>query len=428
MGKPTKRAQAAASKPTKASASGKKSSPDKQSVSHTWTVLLVLVLVGVALWSALPNQQRPRQVEPPSEEDVAQPADDSAGKSPKAETNPTIAIDDSKVGETNSDPEPIHPELQREKEWKPTTLSGLRMSGALEVAGRRLHPKQVKTRLREDGPKRRTDVKMYTLDHVLTDNECVGLIGAHDQHRQRMKDPIFCFDSEKTLQAHLKEHAQLRNLKLADGDFTEGTTCLNTTMSRVLDKYVQYSVSTAFYTGESKFSYDMDRRIEEATGMPASHGGKYQITSYSTGVGYKTHTDCRVESRDKRDRVATVLVYLNDVPSGGHTIFPELDVKIEPRRARGLIWNSMSADGMCDSTSVHNASMVESGRKVILQRWYYYNTFPMLGKRFDPPTIPAREDNQPFISCDQYDQGSCRMYDEWQYIHIKEYVRQQMSR
>ena len=37
--------------------------------------------------------------------------------------------------------------------------------------------------------------------------------------------------------------------------------------------------------------------------------------------GYKTHTDCR-EDDEKRDRMGTILVYLQDVEDGGETKFP----------------------------------------------------------------------------------------------------------
>ncbi len=39
-------------------------------------------------------------------------------------------------------------------------------------------------------------------------------------------------------------------------------------------------------------------------------------------IGYKTHTDCIVGTQDKRDRFATILVYLQDVQEGGETEFP----------------------------------------------------------------------------------------------------------
>lgn len=38
--------------------------------------------------------------------------------------------------------------------------------------------------------------------------------------------------------------------------------------------------------------------------------------------GYKSHTDCTENSDDKRDRMATVLVYLDTVSEGGETDFP----------------------------------------------------------------------------------------------------------
>lgn len=39
-------------------------------------------------------------------------------------------------------------------------------------------------------------------------------------------------------------------------------------------------------------------------------------------AGYKTHTDCIEDNADERDRMATILVYLQDVEDGGETKFP----------------------------------------------------------------------------------------------------------
>lgn len=39
-------------------------------------------------------------------------------------------------------------------------------------------------------------------------------------------------------------------------------------------------------------------------------------------LAYKEHTDCVLGGTDLRDRVASVLVYLNDVKDGGETRFP----------------------------------------------------------------------------------------------------------
>ena len=86
-------------------------------------------------------------------------------------------------------------------------------------------------------------------------------------------------------------------------------------------------------------------------------------------LGYKNHTDCVVGQTEKRDRFATILVYLRDVAQGGETVFPQLGLSVKPKKGRALVWNSMNSDGECDPTSIHNAAPVIEGRKYILQRW-----------------------------------------------------------
>lgn len=109
------------------------------------------------------------------------------------------------------------------------------------------------------------------------------------------------------------------------------------------------------------------------------------------------------------------------VEEGGETRFPELDISVKPKAGRALIWNSMDSEGNCDPTTVHSADPVVIGRKVILQRWYYYHNFPALGRRLSEPDLPVRLPGQPVVQCDRYDSGSCRWYDEWGFTHIKQY-------
>jgi len=209
-------------------------------------------------------------------------------------------------------------------------------------------------------------------------------------------------------------------------DFTPGTLCVNESFSKSLSKRLHYSLSTAFYRGDSKFSEIFEEQVEKATGLSKVHGGKFQITSYNANVGYKTHTDC-TEDDEIRDRFATILVYLQDVKEGGETKFPVLGISVKPVKGRLLVWNNMRPDGSCDPTSIHNAAKVIAGRKVIIQRWYYYKNFPTLGRAHPEPALPERQQYQPRISCDEYDQGSCRWYDEWGYDHLVDYKLVQHS-
>lgn len=54
-------------------------------------------------------------------------------------------------------------------------------------------------------------------------------------------------------------------------------------------------------------------------------------------TGYKTHTDCIVGNSDLRDRMGTILVYLDDVPLGGETSFPGKHLQIQIQNVKHLI-------------------------------------------------------------------------------------------
>lgn len=177
------------------------------------------------------------------------------------------------------------------------------------------------------GKEHGSSVKVWLYEEFLSKEECENLIQAHESHLKELlkQKPIICFDSISTLKKNLID---LNREKIAEvvtpNDFTQGTMCLNQTFSRQLEKWgLKWSYSTAFYPGESKFSKIFGKRIEEATMLNETHGGKFQITSYPQDVGYKDHTDCVVDSKDQRDRYATFLVYLNDLGAdgGGETIF-----------------------------------------------------------------------------------------------------------
>jgi prolyl 4-hydroxylase len=278
-----------------------------------------------------------------------------------------------------------------------------------------------------------SSVKMSLYEEFLTKEECDSLIKVHEEHVKQLSSskPIVCFDSIKTLRNNLIE---LGKEKIAENvtpnDFIEGTRCINQTFSRSLGKWgLKWSFSTAFYPGESKFSKVFGNRIEEATQLNETHGGKFQITSYPPEIGYKSHTDCTVDGTDERDRYATFLVYLNDLngTEGGETNFTRLGIDVKPKTGRALVWNNINYEsGKCEEASIHEANKVTK-KKYIIQRWYYYKNYFSLGKRIREPEIPERELNTPRISCDEDDHGSCRLYDEWNYDHLLEYMSRKHS-
>lgn len=305
-------------------------------------------------------------------------------------------------------------ELQNKAENFKSTIHNVLSPMTLNFKGRNIELVELKH------SNKKSSVHVYVADNFLSKRECDGLSDAHLNHvtSSSRHFPIVCFANTDTMTKHLREVGY--KYKAGLSDFTNGTLCINATFSQKIAPKFKYSYSTAFYRSESKFAAQFEEQIEAVTRLAKMHGGKFQITSYQNGVGYKNHTDC-TEDSEIRDRFATVLVYLKDVKEGGETKFPKLGINVKPKQGRILVWNNMRLDGSCDPTSIHNAAKVEQGHKIIIQRWYYYKNFYSLGKRPAEPSIPERQEFQPRVSCDEFAHGSCRWYDEWGYDHLINY-------
>jgi len=105
------------------------------------------------------------------------------------------------------------------------------------------------------------------------------------------------------------------------------------------------------------------RKISLLTGKPAEHCELPQVGRYYPNQQYLQHFDAFDLSNDDGRRFAanggqrtvTVLVYLNDVPRGGATAFPSLNIKVQPRRGMALVFFPSTLDGLLDKMVLHAA-------------------------------------------------------------------------
>ena len=68
--------------------------------------------------------------------------------------------------------------------------------------------------------------------------------------------------------------------------------------------------------------------------------------------------------------MVTVLVYLNDVPLGGATFFPALNLTVQPRRGMALVFFPATVDGLLDRNALHAAlPAMEPYPKYVSQVW-----------------------------------------------------------
>ncbi|XP_037521421.1 prolyl 4-hydroxylase subunit alpha-1 [Rhipicephalus sanguineus] len=89
----------------------------------------------------------------------------------------------------------------------------------------------------------------------------------------------------------------------------------------------------------------LSQRIAVATGLSLESAEAYQVANYGLGGHYTPHMDAHrfdkvadhVDTADG-NRLATVLMYLSNVASGGATAFVELGVAVKPRVGDALFW------------------------------------------------------------------------------------------
>eukprot|EP00730_Choanoeca_flexa_P004218 TRINITY_DN11633_c0_g2_i1.p1 TRINITY_DN11633_c0_g2~~TRINITY_DN11633_c0_g2_i1.p1 ORF type:complete len:256 (+),score=49.86 TRINITY_DN11633_c0_g2_i1:170-937(+) len=128
----------------------------------------------------------------------------------------------------------------------------------------------------------------------------------------------------------------------------------------------------------SKVVYELEDRIADATGIPADNQEHFQVLRYEPGQYYHTHNDFIDEQVDLPcgPRVATFFLYLNDVPEGGATHFPKLNLKVKPRKGHAILWYSVrERDLHMDSLSDHEAQPVVKGIKWAANKWIHIDDF-----------------------------------------------------
>jgi prolyl 4-hydroxylase len=127
----------------------------------------------------------------------------------------------------------------------------------------------------------------------------------------------------------------------------------------------------------------LNRRIGEIMNQPVAHGEALHVLHYGVGAEYKPHHDFfdpanpgfAATLRRGGQRVATLIVYLNDVEEAGDTVFPKLGLSIVPRKGSAVYFEYMNEEGQLDEASLHGGAPVERGEKWVATKWVRQGVF-----------------------------------------------------
>lgn len=155
----------------------------------------------------------------------------------------------------------------------------------------------------------------------------------------------------------------------------------STTVDRVTgEAYIEKdrtSEGTYFHINENPFIARLDKRISEVMSWPVENGEGIQILHYNRGAEYKPHFDyfppeeagSGVHLAHGGQRVATLVMYLNDVDEGGETIFPDIGLNIAPRKGSAAYFAYCDQHNRVDPLTLHGGNPVIRGEKWIATKW-----------------------------------------------------------
>jgi len=123
----------------------------------------------------------------------------------------------------------------------------------------------------------------------------------------------------------------------------------------------------------------MTRRVSHITGLRTDtfndESELLQVANYINGGHYSPHHDYVLKDKDPQhlilkadglyigDRVATWMFYLNDVGSGGRTVFPRIGAGVSPVAGSAVFWYNLFESGSPDRLTLHGACPVLYGAK-----------------------------------------------------------------
>jgi prolyl 4-hydroxylase len=133
------------------------------------------------------------------------------------------------------------------------------------------------------------------------------------------------------------------------------------------------SSGTYFSINENALISKIEKRISDLTGDPVEHGEGLQVLHYRPGEEYKPHFDYfpsnKVDPDKGGQRIGTLLLYLNDVSSGGETIFPKIGLSVAPKKGTALYFHYANSLGQVDRLSLHSSIPVIDGEKWVATNW-----------------------------------------------------------
>jgi prolyl 4-hydroxylase len=115
------------------------------------------------------------------------------------------------------------------------------------------------------------------------------------------------------------------------------------------------------------------KRIAAVTDTDVRQGESLTVLHYAPGQQYRMHMDALPNTANQR--VATMILYLNEGYNGGETQFEANGVTFTPKAGDALFFENTAPNGQPDPASRHAGLPVTAGAKWVATRWIRARSF-----------------------------------------------------
>jgi prolyl 4-hydroxylase len=129
-----------------------------------------------------------------------------------------------------------------------------------------------------------------------------------------------------------------------------------------------------------KITEETAKEISKLVNYPLENAESFQVIYYDKNEEYRNHCDAWQFDKSKKSercllsggqRMVTALVYLNDVEKGGTTKFTKLNISVEAKKGRILVFeNCIKGTNIVDVKTEHAGMPVIEGYKYAFNLWF----------------------------------------------------------
>ena len=130
-----------------------------------------------------------------------------------------------------------------------------------------------------------------------------------------------------------------------------------------------------FERGENEVVARVEQRIAKLLNWPLEFGEGLQVLRYAPGAQYRPHYDYFDPAepgtptilRRGGQRVATLVMYLQEPTQGGATTFPDVGLEVAPKRGTAVFFSYDRPDP--GTRTLHGGAPVLAGEKWVATKW-----------------------------------------------------------